>query len=244
MNKRKTPNRKPIEPGTRFGRLVVLSKAGKHRNGQTLYECRCDCGNVKKIRKTELLHGRTKSCGCMAKEMFIERNTGKVSPRRLDLTGRRFGKLVAIEFAYTRNKRTFWKCKCDCGNIVEVDRGFLRSGKTTSCGCFGSKNIENCIAAQHQNELVEQTNLSKLSNKPSINNTTGRRGVSFNRKKQLFVVRIGFQGKRYYIGSFKSFEKAVIAREEAEERLYNPMLEKYGREQIKSPSIQEEENNE
>lgn len=244
MKKQITRNRKPIDPGTRFGRWTVLRKSGYHRNGQTLYECRCDCGNIKEVRKSSLLLGESKSCGCVSREKLIGRSSGMVSPRRIDISGQRFGKLVAIEFAYTKNKRTFWKCKCDCGNTVEVDLGSLRSGKTTSCGCIGSKNIEKCIAIQHENELVEKTNLCLLGNKPSISNTTGRRGVSFNRKEQLFVSRICFQGKRYYLGAFKSFEKAVIAREKAEERLYNKILEKYGREQIINPSTQEEENNE
>lgn len=235
MNKRKTPNRKPISPGTQFNKWTVIRKGGKDRNGQTLYVCRCECGNIKAIRKTELLSGHSKSCGCIVKEMLIERNTGKVSPKRLDLTGKRFGNLVALEFAYTKNKRTFWKCKCDCGNIAEVDRGFLRSGATTSCGCVGSKNINKCMVAQRQNELREQTNLSQLSNVPFKSNTTGRRGITFNKKKQVFVARITFQGKRFYLGSFKDFDKAVIAREEAEEKLFNPILEKYGREQIINP---------
>lgn len=34
----------------------------------------------------------------------------------VDLTGKRFGKLTVIEFAEVRNKRSFWKVKCDCGN--------------------------------------------------------------------------------------------------------------------------------
>ena len=33
-----------------------------------------------------------------------------------DLTGKRYGKLTVIERIYkTGNKRTSWRCKCDCG---------------------------------------------------------------------------------------------------------------------------------
>lgn len=54
--------------------------------------------------------------------------------RFLDLTGQRFGRLVAISH-YIEAKRTFWNCQCDCGTTTAVDRQSLRSGATTSCGC-------------------------------------------------------------------------------------------------------------
>lgn len=61
--------------------------------------------------------------------------------KRIDLTGQRFGKLIALEpdlsICNSKNKkRTTWKCKCDCGNIVTITTDALRSGKTKSCGCL------------------------------------------------------------------------------------------------------------
>jgi hypothetical protein len=34
----------------------------------------------------------------------------------LDLTNYRFGRLVAISKAPSRNGKTYWLCQCDCGN--------------------------------------------------------------------------------------------------------------------------------
>lgn len=48
--------------GQRFGKLVALEIAGKDAGGRLLYKCRCDCGNITTVRKSNL--GRTKSCGC------------------------------------------------------------------------------------------------------------------------------------------------------------------------------------
>lgn len=57
--------------------------------------------------------------------------------RLLDLTGQRFGKLTVIEFAgHAPNRKTLWKCKCDCGNETLVKTNALRSGDTKSCGCL------------------------------------------------------------------------------------------------------------
>lgn len=54
---------------------------------------------------------------------------------RLELTGKIFGKLQVISFAYMRNTRSYWNCLCDCGNQTIV-RGYnLTSGNSRTCGC-------------------------------------------------------------------------------------------------------------
>ena len=58
--------------GKRFGRLVVLSLDSVVKNYQKIYLCRCDCGNIKKIRRSGLTSGGVISCGCYNKEI----NTG------------------------------------------------------------------------------------------------------------------------------------------------------------------------
>lgn len=56
---------------------------------------------------------------------------------RMDLTNQRFGRLLAIKLSERENnKRSYWVCKCDCGNLKEVGISHLRSGATTSCGCY------------------------------------------------------------------------------------------------------------
>lgn len=58
-----------------------------------------------------------------------------------DITGQRFGRLVAIEVAEERiisgKKRKFWRCKCDCGNETIVMQGNLtKKSGIKSCGCL------------------------------------------------------------------------------------------------------------
>lgn len=55
---------------------------------------------------------------------------------KVDLTGQRFGRLVALRHEPTPGNKTFWLCKCDCGKEVLVGYGELRTGNTKSCGCF------------------------------------------------------------------------------------------------------------
>lgn len=56
---------------------------------------------------------------------------------RLDLTGQVFSRLTAVSQAErNRHNQTTWLCKCECGREVVVSTHKLRSGHTTSCGCF------------------------------------------------------------------------------------------------------------
>lgn len=55
---------------------------------------------------------------------------------KVDLTGQKYGRLTVIEKVGVRNKKAIWKCLCDCGKYSEVPTSHLRSGHTTSCGCY------------------------------------------------------------------------------------------------------------
>lgn len=59
-----------------------------------------------------------------------------------DITGLRFGRLVALKPAGKRDcsENIHWKCKCDCGNEKIVSGVNLRSGNTKSCGCLAKEN--------------------------------------------------------------------------------------------------------
>src|SRR6185436_4342195 len=54
----------------------------------------------------------------------------------IDITGQRFGRLVAFEYSRDEPHRFMWKCRCDCGAMHFVGGSDLRKGHATSCGCF------------------------------------------------------------------------------------------------------------
>lgn len=60
---------KQLQPGTRFGRLVVIRPAGKDpKTCKSLSQCRCDCGALVVKRNNDLLTERIVSCGCARRE--------------------------------------------------------------------------------------------------------------------------------------------------------------------------------
>ena len=86
-----------------------------------MWACQCDCGNEIDVRRDYLVSDKVKSCGCLGIDKVID--------------NRRFGKLIAIS-PYRSGGRTYWKCKCDCGNEVDVELSHLVDGHTRSCGCL------------------------------------------------------------------------------------------------------------
>jgi len=55
--------------GKTFGRLTVISVNAKDLNvNKTLCLCKCECGNFKTVRASNLLYRHTTSCGCLRKE--------------------------------------------------------------------------------------------------------------------------------------------------------------------------------
>ena len=59
----------------------------------------------------------------------------------IDLTGMRFGRLVVIAKAEPNKSYhgAMWECLCDCGNRTIVNARNLKSGNTSSCGCYGNE---------------------------------------------------------------------------------------------------------
>lgn len=48
----------------RFGRLTIVSEAGRDRHGAVMWLCACDCGGETLVRAAQLRSGVTASCGC------------------------------------------------------------------------------------------------------------------------------------------------------------------------------------
>lgn len=62
------PNAKDIT-GQRFGKLVVLKRIKNDKDGNAMWECRCDCGNLHVVMGSRLRKGQCRSCGCLQKEI-------------------------------------------------------------------------------------------------------------------------------------------------------------------------------
>lgn len=145
--------------------------------------------------------------------------------------GDRFGKLTVINF-----DGKYAVCKCECGNIKSIRKTSLTSKKcpTKSCGCIQkqvAQNIGNRTIAENGRKQIERniaynTNFQVImQEKPPINNTSGVKGVSWNKSKEAWDAYINIHGKRIRLGRYAKFEDAVKARKRAEEEYFQPLIE-------------------
>lgn len=59
-----------------------------------------------------------------------------------NLVGTKIGMLTPI-FAKRISGKTYWLCRCDCGEYSLPTLGNLTHGNTISCGCYKKKNKSN-----------------------------------------------------------------------------------------------------
>ena len=142
----------------------------------------------------------------------------------------RFGKLTIIGFD-GRNAI----CKCDCGNTKSIRKTSLTQKKcpTRSCGCIqkqiahntGNKTIAENSKNQIERNIAYNTNFQVIMQEnPPKNNTSGVKGVSWNKNKEAWEAYISIHGKRINLGRYAKFEDAVKARKFAEEEYYQPLI--------------------
>lgn len=70
--------------GKRFGRLLVIKRVENSKHNETQWLCKCNCGNETIVNYGKLAYKRTTSCGCYAKELFVN-NVSKHNLRKTRL---------------------------------------------------------------------------------------------------------------------------------------------------------------
>ena len=200
----------PDLTGQQFGELTVIRKVENTKHNSTQWLCKCSCGADYVVQGSLLVTGRRTRC------------PGKVHEKNyayVDITGQRFGRLVAQypSKRYDKSGSVVWHCQCDCGNEVDVPYNTLVYANQKSCGCQKK---------EHDQKLktflthIDGTSVDMIKSKKVFSdNTTGFRGVYLIKGK--YVAKIVFQKKAYYLGTYESIEQAAQARKEAEEILYN-----------------------
>lgn len=213
-----------IEPGAKFGRWTVLRAVKK--KGKRYYECRCECGTVKEVYYRSLLTGTSQSCGCFKNELQHD--------RAIDLSGRVFGKLTVLSVDKSRNG--YFICKCECGNVKSIKGTSLTKQKepTRSCGCIhrdvvigiGTKTAPKNFEKEYETNIKFHTNFHVIESKSlPKNNTSGHKGVWFDKSRGKWCAFINVHRKKIHLGRYAKIEDAIKARELAEEEYFAPLIE-------------------
>jgi hypothetical protein len=117
--------------GKKYGNLTAIKQTKKIKGKGWYWIFRCDCGNsVEKIGSQVYRKEGKLNCGCIKRKFT----------NKIDLMGKRFGKLKVIsENGLSNKQQALWKCKCDCGNIILTRSHYLIQGRKTHCGCIKKK---------------------------------------------------------------------------------------------------------
>lgn len=167
-----------------------------------------------------------------------ELKNNKAKGRFEDLTGKTINGLEVLRLERVienqgKNRKEYsWKCKCKrCGNEIVLRSSNIKRRKNQYCGCLSKNNIklqlDKGIEYRKNNILKEGTRLDNISNKLSKANTTGVRGVTFDKQTNKYRATIEFKGQKYDLGRYATLDKAKEIRQKAEEKFYKPILEKY-----------------
>jgi hypothetical protein len=119
--------------GKTFNRLSVI-RFDHINKSHSYWLCKCICGNEKIIEGYNLTHSKTKSCGCIRKELIRNKCA-------IDITGQKFGRLTVVNYSHSDSRGSIWLCKCDCKKDCLITYRNLKTGKTKSCGCLRDEMI-------------------------------------------------------------------------------------------------------
>lgn len=109
-----------VNIGDRFFKLIVTAPYVCEKQPKNRWLCKCDCGQ-ETVRNATQLNAKRRDMSC-----------GKCCD---DLTGKRYGSLVAIrKIGQDGKNNSIWEVQCDCGKSKDVCARNFKNGTTTSCG--------------------------------------------------------------------------------------------------------------
>jgi hypothetical protein len=115
-------------------------------------------------------------------------------PKAVDITGQRYGRLVAVKDVGVRNGHRAWLLQCDCGNETVATSNLVRRGCTQSCGCYRNEFL---ALGPNPHRLNRPTSPVKFTYPvPEILHTNPRVNEVQRRMMQWRWERVEFEAKR------------------------------------------------
>lgn len=226
----------------KFDRLLVIKRiedyisTNNSGNRYVQWLCKCDCGNEVAVLGTSLRSGKTKSCGCLSRELVSQRSK---KYNKYDL-------LNEYGIGYTSNTNNpfyfdledYCKIKDYCW--YEDNRGYILTnlyGNETSykdvtllhrlimdCehgdGLYVDHINHNKSDCRKYNLRIVTNQQNSMNASKRSDNTSGVTGVRFYEERNKWNAQIMFNYKAINLGYFDTFEEAVDARKQAEEKYF------------------------
>jgi hypothetical protein len=195
--------------GQIFGDLSVIKFEGKDKLGKTIWLCRCKCGNLTKIRGDCLTTGNSKTCGnCPVNQYNI---------------------IDDIAIGITSNGQTFIFDADDFITVKKYTWGISTGGYVTANLKNGDLiTLHSLIMGEVRGLWIDHISRNKLDNRRrnlryvtpqqnsyncgiSKNNSTGYKGVYFDKARGKYQAEITCSRQKYHLGRFNSAVEAAKA---------------------------------
>lgn len=187
--------------GQRFGKLKVIQKTDQiASNGTPKWLCRCDCGNLHIVERSNLQNGSVKSCGkCRTYNTY-------------DLESKDYG------IGYTSNGDEFYFDKEDYDLISQYNwcvtgSGYLFNSKQ------GTLLMHRLIMNAPKNLMIDHINHNTLDNRKenlrlctASQNNINKKIKGYTKRGNNYEVTLRINGTPKYIGRFQTKEEAIAAR--------------------------------
>ena len=205
--------------GQTFFDLTVLYKApnkGMNKSpsgnivGRTYWHCICTCGEECDVQTSDLTSGKRKDCG-HAHDAYLHETRTK------DITDEVYGYLKVIEMLPSIKVGKKWRAMCKaecllCGNIIEIQKDYLISGDTKSCGCLKSAGEQQILSYLLEHNIPHKTQYHFDDLKTDKNGICWFDFGILNEDKSLKFL-IEFQGKQHYEEQTGPWNFGAYARE-------------------------------
>ena len=219
----------------KFGRLTVIERAEDYISPKGCHSvqwlCECECTKRIVVKASSLTSGRTKSCGCLSKEVAQKQAT------------KNFKRYNAFEIQedyvimYTSKNEPFYIDLEDFEKVRDIcwwrrDDGYILGyvkGRTVRLHRY----IMNCpegYDVDHKNHdksnnrkynlRITTRSQNNMNKGLQSNNTSGVTGVCWDNYYQKWIAQIKVNNKNIRLGGFYNFEDAVRSRKEAENKYF------------------------
>ena len=195
--------------GQTYGSLTVLKREGVYRGHDTLWLCKCACGNSATVRGSFLRNGHTKTCGhCIRYEKEADYYRCTVGSGRSFIFDTDDYSIVSqyqwsVSLSgYVLGSRNGYKVKLH--QLLIGSPGMVVdhiNGDPSDC-----RRINLRIATQHQNSY--NSSLPKSS-------STGYKGVCFDKRRRKYMAYIHPNGKMVFLGYYNRPDEAALAYDKA-----------------------------
>lgn len=219
-----------VSENMKFGKLTTMYENGRTKYSAKIWHCKCECGKEIDVPSTSLSSGNTKSCGCLLKESAREKGVKKRNLNRYDLSNdygigytSKGEEFYFDKDDYDKIKNYTWRynpekyvCSMPFGKIIKMHILIMSPPKGKDVDHINHITFDN----RKSNLRICEHYQNIINSKTYKNNTSGKKGVHWDKSRNKWLVSITVNKKTYYLGRYDNFDEAVRVREEAEEKYH------------------------